>query len=315
MIQTTRQLKDWINNLSKKTGIESYVLMRRYMMERFLERVSLSAYKDRFILKGGMLVSAMVGIDSRTTMDIDSTIKNYPLTPDATQEMIREIIQVPVSDHITFRIKAVEEIMDEMEYTGVRLSLESLFDGMVTPLKIDLSTGDVITPGEIRYSYSLMFEDRSIELFAYPPETVLAEKLETILSRTITNTRMRDFYDVHVLLAECGTKPDHPILHDALMATAEKRGSLSIMENAEAIICDIENDPGMLDRWINYKTKNPYAKEISWDATLDSLRKLSISAGLDVRERQPIIERLRAPVSKRQNDLPEHNRKRSDPER
>ena len=200
MIQTSRQLKDWINNLSKKTGIEPYILMRRYMMERFLERVSLSDHKDRFILKGGMLVSAIVGIDSRATMDIDSTIKNYPLSTAEAKRMVEEIVQVPVHDNISFNIKGVDEIMDEMEYGGVRISLESQFEGMVTPMKLDLSTGDVITPREVRYSYPLMFEDRSIELMAYPLETVLAEKLETILARTITNTRMRDYYDIHILL-------------------------------------------------------------------------------------------------------------------
>lgn len=315
MIQTSRQLKDWINNLSKKTGIEPYILMRRYMMERFLERVSLSEYKDRFILKGGMLVSAMVGIESRATMDIDSTIKNYPLSIAEAKRMVEKIIQIPIQDNITFNIKRVDEIMDEMEYGGVRISLESHFEGMITPLKLDLSTGDVITPREIRYSYPLMFEDRSIELMAYPLETVLAEKLETILARTITNTRMRDYYDIHILLTEQKDQIDTSLLHDALLATANNRNSQNTLDNAEEILCAIENDPDMYQLWKNYASKNVYAKTMTWEDAISSARSLSRRAGLKVRERQPIAERLRAPRPQERKQADEPKKKRRDPER
>ena len=315
MIQTSRQLKDWINNLSKKTGIEPYILMRRYMMERFLERVSLSDHKDRFILKGGMLVSAIVGIDSRATMDIDSTIKNYPLSTAEAKRMVEEIVQVPVHDNISFNIKGVDEIMDEMEYGGVRISLESQFEDMVTPMKLDLSTGDVITPREVRYSYPLMFEDRSIELMAYPLETVLAEKLETILARTITNTRMRDYYDIHILLTEQKDQIDTNLLHDALLATANNRNSRNSLENAEEILCAIENDPGMYQRWKNYATKNIYVKAMTWEDAISSARSLSRYAGLIVRERQPIAERLRAPKSKEQKQTAVPTKRRQVPDR
>ncbi len=315
MLQTSRQLKDWINNLSKKTGIEPYILMRRYMMERFLERVSLSDHKDRFILKGGMLVSSMVGINSRATMDIDSTIKNYPLSTTEAKRMIEEIIRVPVHDNITFNIKSVDEIMDEMEYGGVRISLESRFESMITPLKLDLSTGDVITPREIRYSYPLMFEDRSIELMAYPLETVLAEKLETILSRTVTNTRMRDYYDIHVLLSEQKDRIDSDLLHDALLATAENRISHNALDKAEEILCTVENDPGMYQLWKNYATKNVYARNITWEDAISSARSLSRMAGLTVRECQPITERLRATRSNEQKQPAAPTKKHQTPER
>lgn len=149
------------------------------MMERFLERISLSQYQDKFILKGGMLVAAMVGLDARATMDI---------------------ISFPMEDGVTFRIKQITEIMDEAEYPGVRVSMETEFDGVRTPLKVDISTGDVITPKEIQYSFKLMLEERSINVWAYNLETVLAEKLETVISRGITNTRMRDYYDIHILI-------------------------------------------------------------------------------------------------------------------
>ncbi|MBR2672251.1 MAG: nucleotidyl transferase AbiEii/AbiGii toxin family protein [Oscillospiraceae bacterium] len=292
MVGTSRQLKDWINNLSRETGIEPYILMRRFMMERFLERVSLSKYKDQFILKGGMLVSAMVGIGSRATMDIDSTVKNYPLSTIETKRMIEEIIQVPVLDNITFNIRDVDEIMDMMEYSGIRISLESQFEGMVIPMKLDLSTGDVITPREVRYSYPLMFEDRSIELIVYPLETVLAEKLETILARTVTNTRMRDYYDIHILLAEHKDQIDVNLLDDALRATAKNRHSQNALDNAEEIISSIENNPGMYQLWKNYSEKNAYAKTTTWEEAISSVRSLSRYAGLEVQECQLIAEKM-----------------------
>lgn len=162
-------------------------------MERFLERISLSKYRDHFILKGGMLVSALVRLDNRATMDIDTTIKNLPLSVNDVTDIITEIIKVAVEDGITFSIKRVFEIMDEAEYPGVRAMLEAELDSMRTPLKIDISTGDAITPKEIEFSYQLMFENRSISIYAYNIETVLAEKIETIISRGIANTRLRDF--------------------------------------------------------------------------------------------------------------------------
>ena len=199
MIKTARQLKDLIRNLSKDKSADAQILMRNYMMERFLERVSLSEYRDKFILKGGMLVAAMVGLDARSTMDIDATVKGATVGIEEVENMIASIISVPVDDGVEFRLKRISEIMDEAEYPGIRVSMETEFDGVITPLKIDISTGDAITPREVRYSFKLMLEDRSIEIWAYNLETVLAEKLETVVSRAITNTRMRDFYDLHIL--------------------------------------------------------------------------------------------------------------------
>ena len=199
MIKTARQLKDLIRNLSKDKAADAQILMRNYMMERFLERISLSEYRDKFILKGGMLVAAMVGLDARSTMDIDATVKGATVGIEEVENMIASIISVPVDDGVEFRVKRISEIMDEAEYPGIRISMETEFDGVITPLKTDISTGDAITPREVRYSFKLMLEDRSIEIWAYNLETVLAEKLETVVSRATTNTRMRDFYDLHIL--------------------------------------------------------------------------------------------------------------------
>lgn len=225
MIKTSKQLKDLIRNLSKEKAADAQLLMRNYMMERFLERISLSEYKDKFILKGGMLVAAMVGLDARSTMDLDATVKGANVTVEDVENIIAAIVSVPLDDGVSFRLKKISEIMDEAEYPGVRVGLETKFDGVVTPLKIDISTGDVITPREVRYSFKMMLEERTIDVWAYNLETVLAEKLETMISRTITNTRMRDFYDIHILCQIYGESLNVETLHNALNATAKKRGT------------------------------------------------------------------------------------------
>lgn len=231
MIKTSKQLKDLIRNLSRKKSADAQILMRNYMMERFLERISLSEYRDKFILKGGMLVAAMVGIDARATMDLDATIKGMNVSLADVEAMITDIILVPLEDGVVFRVKRISEIMEEAEYPGVRASMESLFDGVITPLKIDISTGDVITPREVRYSFKLMLEERSIEMWAYNLETVLAEKLETIISRNVLNTRMRNFYDIYILQQIYKESLSAVVLHDALVATSCKRGIWESFEN------------------------------------------------------------------------------------
>ena len=220
MIKTAKQLKDLIRNLSKKKSADAQILMRNYMMERFLERISLSKYRDRFILKGGMLVAAMVGLDARSTMDLDATVKGINVNVNDVADLIAGIVSVPIDDGVTFQVNKVSEIMDEAEYPGIRVSMTTVFDGVVTPLKIDISTGDAITPREVRYSFKLMLEDRSIDIWAYNLETVLAEKLETIITRATANTRMRDFYDIYILEQLHGNTLNAQILHDALLATA-----------------------------------------------------------------------------------------------
>ena len=280
MIHSSKQLKDLIRNLSKEVGIEAHVLIRKYMMERFLERVSSSKYNGSFILKGGMLVAAFVGVEARATMDIDTTIKGIPVTIVDMERTITEISNIDLEDNVKFRIKKVSEIMDEAEYSGIRFSMDALLDGAVIPLKIDISTGDVITPREIAYSYKLMFEDRTIHIMTYPIETVLAEKLETVISRSITNTRMRDFYDIHILLKSQNIDAD--ILALALERTAKKRGNFNLLENAESVLKVVKSDEDMKRLWDIYQKKFKYAGEYTWDEVIHSVRELSIEAKLDV---------------------------------
>lgn len=272
MIKTAKQLKDLIRNLSKKKSADAQILMRNYMMERFLERISLSKYRDKFILKGGMLVAAMVGLDARSTMDLDATVKGINVNVDDVADLIAGIVSVPIDDGVTFRVNKVSEIMDEAEYPGIRVSMTTVFDGVVTPLKIDISTGDAITPREVRYSFKLMLEDRSIDIWAYNLETVLAEKLETIITRATTNTRMRDFYDIYILEQLHGNTLNAQILHDALLATARKRETEDHLDEAREVFDEVEDSPVMQQLWTAYRKKFSYAADLEWNIVMKAVR-------------------------------------------
>ena len=260
MIKTSRQLKDKVRNMARGDSAKAQLLIRNYGMERFLERVSLSEHRDNFILKGGMLVSAMVGLENRATMDIDTSIRNMPLDTIAAKAMVEEIIDFGT-------------IMDDAEYSGVRISLNAFLDATRIPLKIDISTGDAITPAAVNYQYKLMFEERYITLWAYNLETVLAEKIETVLSRSVLNTRLRDFYDLYVL-QDTGLEIDKATLAAALTATARKRGSEQALALYERTLDEIRISPLMREQWKRYQEKNNYAAGIVWDDVISDIRAL-----------------------------------------
>ena len=276
MITTARQLKDLIRNMSKKKSADAQILMRNYMMERFLERISLSEYKNQFILKGGMLVAAMVGLDARATMDLDATIKDTNVSVEDVEMIISQIISIPLNDGVSFRIKRISEIMEEADYPGVRVSMETKFDGVITPLKIDISTGDIITPREIKYKFNLMLENRTIEVWAYNLETVVAEKLETVISRTVTNTRMRDFYDIYILQKLYGEQLSKDVLRDALVATAKKRETLEQIEteDIDEVFDEIQSSSVMENLWKAYQRNYSYSADIPWHTIMKSIRTL-----------------------------------------
>lgn len=276
MITAARQLKDLVRNLSKKKSADAQILMRNYMMERFLERISLSEYKNQFILKGGMLVAAMVGLDARATMDLDATIKGTNVSVEDVEMIISKIISIPLDDGVSFRIKRISEIMEEADYPGVRVSMETKFDGVITPLKIDISTGDIITPREIKYNFNLMLENRTIEVWAYNLETVLAEKLETVISRNVTNTRMRDFYDIYILQKLYGEQLSKDVLWDALVATAKKRETLEQIEteDIDEVFDEIQSSSVMENLWKAYQRNYSYSADIPWHTIMKSIRTL-----------------------------------------
>ena len=250
------------------------ILAVLFMMERFLERISLSEYRDKFILKGGMLVAAMVGLDARSTMDLDATVKGANVNVEDIENLISAIVSVPIDDGVKFQLKSISEIMDEAEYPGIRVSMTTTFDGVVTPLKIDISTGDAITPREVRYSFKLMLEDRSIDIWAYNLETVLAEKLETIITRTTTNTRMRDFYDIYILDQLHGNTLNRQTLYDALLATAKKRGTERHLAEAVDVLNEVESSPVMQKLWESYRKKFSYAADLEWNIIMGAVRSL-----------------------------------------
>ena len=198
-MRNAMQLKAIVRNMAKGKKISAQLVLQNYMLERFLERVSLSAYRDHLIIKGGFLIASMVGLDSRATMDMDTTIKSLPVSEEFIKKMIEEIIKIPMDDDITFSFNRIGEIREGDEYTGYRITLTANYPPMAVPLKLDITTGDKITPREIEYEYRLMVENRSIRVLAYNLATILAEKLETILSRGDQNTRPRDYYDVFIL--------------------------------------------------------------------------------------------------------------------
>jgi len=274
MIKTSRQLKDLIRNMSQKKNTEPLILMRNYMMERFLERLTLSEYRNQLILKGGMLITAMVGIDTRTTMDMDTTIKGILLDRDTIDHIVSEIILIEIDDGVSYHIKSISKIMEESDYPGIRVNMEALFDGVKTPLKIDFSTGDVIMPHEIIFDFPLLFEERIIPVLAYPLETVLAEKLETIISRSITNTRMRDLYDIYILLRLYSEQLQHEDFFKAFKATIKKRSSILAAQNAATIIDEIANDQSQKRLWSAYQQKFSYAAAVNWSDATAAVRTL-----------------------------------------
>lgn len=271
---TEEQVKGRIKSLAKQKNADARTLMRVYMMERFLERVSASKYKDNFIIKGGMLITAMVGVSLRSTMDIDTSIKNQNLSEVDIRKILDEIGQIDIQDGVSFEIKNVSEIMDEMEYPGLRFSMDAVMGKLITPMKIDISTGDVITPKAIEYSYKLLLEARTIRLWSYNLETILAEKLQTVLARGVLNTRMRDYYDINILLSIYDKDIDNSMLKNAFSATCKKRGTDILKSDARAILVDIKDDVRLRELWESYRKKYTYAQDISYESIMKSTEKL-----------------------------------------
>jgi len=274
MIKTARQLKDKIKNMTNSSNINNWyqTLVRNFIMERFLERISKSKYRENFILKGGMLVASLIGLNMRATMDIDTTVRSLPLTMSEAERIINEIIKVPLDDGVDFEIINASTIMEEHDYSGIRFTLVSYFDKMKEHIKIDISTGDAITPAAVMYSYKLMFEDRTIPIYTYNIETLLAEKLETVMARGLANTRMRDFYDIHVILEREKNTIITEDLHDAFIATCQKRDTVHLIPLFYEIINEIQQSDSMKNYWNNYTNNNFLTSELSWeDVTLSTL--------------------------------------------
>jgi predicted nucleotidyltransferase component of viral defense system len=271
MIHTSNQLKALVRNKSGGDSAKAQAIIRIYAMERFLERLSVSQYRNRLILKGGALVSSIVGLPSRTTLDVDASIKGLPLTQYDIRRIVEDIASVPLDDGMAFVIESVSSIMDEADYPGIRVMMDTSLDRMHTPLKIDFSTDDVITPKEVEYQYRLMFEDRSIPILAYNIETILAEKMETLFARGTANTRMRDFYDIHILEPY---EIDEAILREAFANTVAKRGTQTVVADAERTLEEMVMDANMIALWERYRGKFDFALGVSWADVMSAARRL-----------------------------------------
>ncbi len=258
------QLKAKIKNISKEKNISAQLVLQNYMMERFIERIALSDFQDQMIIKGGLLISSIVGLDSRATMDIDMTLKGKPVNESFVLDYINEISRININDEVKFDVVSITEIREMDDYFGFRVSLIAGIGTMKIPLKIDITTGDKIIPSEISYEYPLMFENRSIKIKAYNLETILSEKIETIISRGNQNTRMRDFYDIYILLKLKSKNIDYNILRLAIEETSKKRDSLNLLLKYKEIISNIENNNEMLVRWKNYQNSFNYARTIDF---------------------------------------------------
>ncbi len=273
-MKNAMQLKAAINKMAKEKHIPSQLVMQNYMLERLLERIAHSRYQGNFILKGGLLIASMVGLHSRATMDMDATILNHPVNENSIKKMFEEIISIPIDDDITFSFQDVGEIRKNDAYGGYRVSLTANFLPMKVPLKLDITTGDKITPKAVEYKYPMMFNDGTLEIFAYNLETILAEKLETVISRGDQNTRPRDFYDIFILSKLKGDQINWTILRQAVSETAQKRNSGMLMPQYQSILEQIVSSPVMQNHWTIYQRDYEYAREVDFSATCETILQL-----------------------------------------
>lgn len=268
-------IKGKIRSLAKKKNLKSQEVLQIYFFERFLERLSKSKYKNNFVIKGGFLISSLIGIENRTTMDMDTTIKGIPLKEEKIKEIVEEIININIDDGIKFEIKDISYIREEDEYENFRISIIANVGKTKNPMKLDLTTGDAITPGEIEYTYPCIFTQEDIKIMAYPLETILAEKYETIIRRNIATTRMRDFYDLYTIYKLKKDEIDYKILKEAIERTSYKRGSQEIMKDYEEIIEDIKEDSYLKSLWEVYLSENKYIGDLEFDKVVGIVRIIS----------------------------------------
>jgi predicted nucleotidyltransferase component of viral defense system len=265
------QFKARIKNMAQKNHVPAQAVLQNFMLERLLERISLSRYKNRLILKGGMLIASIVGISSRTTMDLDATLRGFPLNEESIRSVFIEMCAIPLDDEVELVFDHIGPIREDDEYGGFRVAIIAKYASINTPLKIDITTGDVITPEAVRYTFSSNFEDKKIDVWAYNIETILAEKVETILRRSVLNTRPRDFYDVYILTQTQGKAINRDVFQTALRATAEKRMSNKAIEEQDTIIRSIQEDITMRQRWERYCKEYNYASGIAFEQVIEAL--------------------------------------------
>ena len=275
MIKNKDSLKAKASNLAIQTNIPNKYIIQNFMFEALLKRISNSNYKDKFIIKGGLLLSSIFGVNLRSTMDLDTTIKGLPLNKSTITKVITEIINIDLKDNITFEIENIKDIREEELYSGFEVNLKADFEGLKTNLMIDITTGDIITYKEVEFKYNTLFDNDIINIMTYNYETIIAEKFETIISRNIDNTRMKDYYDLYMFVNLKWNDINKETLRKAIINTSKNRETLSHIENANDYINLIEDDSELKLLWNNYQKNYEYAKDISFEDTIKSIKIIS----------------------------------------
>lgn len=270
-MKTPEQLKGAIRNIAKEKSLKPQEVLQMYLFERVLERLSLSKYRNNFILKGGLLISSMIGVENRSTLDMDATIRGISMEEESIRKMILDLIKIEVGDGLGLIYRKMEPIREDDAYNNFRVHLNASYGKINAPLKIDITTGDVITPRAINYTFKSLFEDKSINIMAYNIETILAEKYETIIRRNIGTTRARDFYDLYILFKSRISEIKKLDFRNAVENTAKKRGSTEVIDEWQEICEEIRMEPAIENLWVNYQKENQYASDISFEAVVSNL--------------------------------------------
>ncbi len=268
MSNSIQSVKDKLRNISREKNIDFNSVMRFYMYDRFVERLSKSKYKDNFILKGGFYLSKLFGLDNRSTMDIDTAIRKTNLSLENVIKMITEIINIDVDDNVKFEIEKTESIRDEDEYGGLRITIKFTLENMKDSFHIDIATGDPIHLGPDDYKYESLIGNEIYKVWSYNLETILAEKIETILSKLEASSRMKDYYDIYLIHRFKFNKINKTKFRGAVEKTFEKREF-----NADLIVSlnVVKDSKTLRDKWVSYSRKNSYARNLKFDETIKCL--------------------------------------------
>lgn len=275
MIKNVDSLKAKLRNLSEKTNITSNYLLQSFMFEGLLRRISVSQYKEKFIIKGGMLLTSIFGVNLRATMDLDATLKGLPLNEDTITKIFAELIEVDVKDDITFEIVGIKEIREEDAYGGYSINLKANLDNLWTHLIVDITTGDIITYKEVEFDYKTLFDNETINILSYNYETIIAEKYESIISRNIDNSRMKDYYDLYMFVNLKWNDINKDVLYQAIRNTSKKRETTNDIDNSEENIKKIEEDNHIRNLWVDYQNKYDYAKDIEFEDVIVAIKIIS----------------------------------------
>lgn len=274
-MKTPEQLKGAIRSMAAKKNLRAQEVLQMFLFERIIDRLAASSFRDNFILKGGLLISSMIGIGERTTMDMDTTVRGIQMEEDEIVSAVKEIIAMDVGDGISFEFQKIEPIREDDAYNNFRVHLRAKYGKIDSPMKIDITTGDIITPAAIRYDFPFVFEEKTVPVMAYTLETVLAEKYETIIRRNIGTTRARDYYDLHTLYRSRKDVVQMDVLRAAVIHTAEKRDSIDDIRDWRDILKDIREEPQLYLLWDNYAADNKYIGDLKFNEVLDTVDEIA----------------------------------------